>query len=236
MQPQPTPQTIIQTQTKFFLPEPEYFDGTRAKWEDWWRSMLLYIAGNDITNNRHFAIYVWTHNFIPADNTRDSRCAALISGLEGCTSIDLILTAVVKILLVLRLRALWKGSLIVTWILLLATAGNQTAEMIINSLSTFSVGIINHRYMIDRFPLWSCYTNDMPPSEAHILHVSQSGVAICRLTVCSLELTLTLIKLAQELRRVRVLGDTLPESIRQMRKCTPVIYVFYRDGTLFFLP
>ncbi|KXN84186.1 Gag-Pol polyprotein, partial [Leucoagaricus sp. SymC.cos] len=37
---------------KSYIPELGYFDGSRTKWEDWWRSMLFYIAGNDITEEQ----------------------------------------------------------------------------------------------------------------------------------------------------------------------------------------
>jgi hypothetical protein len=40
-------QTII-TNSKSLIPEPGYFDRTRKKFDNWWRSIVLYPRGNKI--------------------------------------------------------------------------------------------------------------------------------------------------------------------------------------------
>ncbi|KAF9451126.1 hypothetical protein P691DRAFT_757603 [Macrolepiota fuliginosa MF-IS2] len=197
----------------------------------WTLSYLMYVSPVLLLTVKlmktRFALYTWTHNYLPAPVSLDNvSYTMLILNYMGSYAQHIFGTedSVVKILLVLRLRALWGGNLMVTTILLLATA----AEMIINSFSTFAVGIINQKYMLSGFPLWSCFTVDPTPRETHILHVAQSGL--------SLELGLTLIKLGGELNRVRLLGNTIAERVAHVKTYTPIIYVFYRDGTLFFIP
>jgi hypothetical protein len=46
--------TPTQTDTtnygKFMVPEPGFFNGTRSKFEDWWRQMKLYMRFNKIVS------------------------------------------------------------------------------------------------------------------------------------------------------------------------------------------
>ena len=42
--------TTATVSTKAMVPEPRFFDGTRSKFEDWWRAMVLYLKYNKVTD------------------------------------------------------------------------------------------------------------------------------------------------------------------------------------------
>jgi hypothetical protein len=62
-----TPTQTIITTSKSLVPEPGYFDGNRKKFDDWWRSMVLYLRSNKI-------------------DEADQKITAVISRLRGGTA------------------------------------------------------------------------------------------------------------------------------------------------------
>jgi len=59
---------------------------------------------------------------------------------------------------------------------------------------------------------------------------------IIRATTTAIEVLLTFIKFTMTYKTQRVLGDGILSRILHMQTSTRLLYVFYRDGTLLFIP
>jgi len=60
--------------------------------------------------------------------------------------------------------------------------------------------------------------------------------SITRTTATAIEVFLTFIKFTMTYKTQRVFGDGIRSRILHMKTSTHLLYVFYRDGTLLFIP
>jgi len=60
--------------------------------------------------------------------------------------------------------------------------------------------------------------------------------SIIRATTTAIEVLLTFIRFTMTYKTQRVFGDGMLSRISHMRTSTRLLYVFYRDGTLLFIP
>jgi len=68
------------------------------------------------------------------------------------------------------------------------------------------------------------------------LHILSHKKRIIRATATVIEVLLTLIRFIMTYKTQRVCGDGVRSRISHMRTSTRLLYVFYRDGTLLFIP
>jgi len=135
-------------------------------------------------------------------------------------------TAIIKTLLVLRLRALYRNSRGVTIILYLATA----LEVMSTTYAFLMAGLNIQWYTVTPAPVPGCPLG--PQNQMSHFH-SPIVAWGTRVASSSLEILLLLISLYRNLRGSKNSfrgGWTLTKQI------APVLYVFYRDGTLFYIP
>ena len=59
---------------------------------------------------------------------------------------------------------------------------------------------------------------------------------IIRATAIAIEVLLTFIRFTMTYKTLRVLGDGMRSRFLHMKTSTRLLYVFYRDGTLLFIP
>ena len=60
--------------------------------------------------------------------------------------------------------------------------------------------------------------------------------SITRVTTTSIEILLTFIRFTMTYKTQMVFGDGIGSRISHMKTSTRLLYVFYRDGTLLFIP
>jgi len=80
-------------------------------------------------------------------------------------------------------------------------------------------------------PLSMCY--NIFHSDLHIYSHTKS---IIRATTTAIEVLLTFIRFTMTYKTQRVFGDGIRSRISHMQTSTHLLYVFYRDGTLLFIP
>lgn len=141
------------------------------------------------------------------------------------TFVVTILTTTLNLLLVVRLRALWEHDLRIT----IALYGAMACEV----LTGFAGGVLGSYSLtlnvIDRSPFHGCSQS----SQLHAMIPLRLAVLIIWCCVTALQVALTVIKFVEHLYPK---NQTFYSHIAHIRKHTPVIYVFYRDGNLFIFP
>ncbi|KAF9442474.1 hypothetical protein P691DRAFT_789402 [Macrolepiota fuliginosa MF-IS2] len=128
--------------------------------------------------------------------------------------------------------AIWDYNFKVTVMLIFITA----AEIIIGLVRGIANGIITSQNKIEGFPLHGCFRNDLSLSQSHLLASADIAIGIARFGAAAIELLLILIRLFQALRQAKLVGNTFYARIVHIKKFTPILYIFYRDGTLLILP
>ncbi|KAF9451132.1 hypothetical protein P691DRAFT_808789 [Macrolepiota fuliginosa MF-IS2] len=139
-------------------------------------------------------------------------------------------TWVIETLLFLRLRALYSNNMIVTGMLSFVIF----RELFIQATTYvfLLVGISTQVHGIVVSPTPGC----MPQISSDILGPENQGMAniwVTHLLSNTIEVALTLFKLYRSLKVER---GSLLSKLGQMKGWRPVLYVFYRDGTLFSIP
>lgn len=145
----------------------------------------------------------------------------------------LFLQAMTRILLVVRLRALWNQDKTVTVILYILTGAGVLVDLISVCIENYYIS----RFAIDRFFLTGCAIIQNEGlqfySIQHKLALASSIVGVVSTTV---GVALTIMRFMGTYSDSRFAGPTFRERISFIKEVTPVIYVFHRDGTLFFIP
>ncbi|KAF7768618.1 hypothetical protein Agabi119p4_7861 [Agaricus bisporus var. burnettii] len=138
-------------------------------------------------------------------------------------------TCVIKTLFVLRLRALYgKNNMKVTILLGIAMTIEVIAAVFIFLLVSISIQV--HGVLVVPFP--GCIVA-FSPRVASITQYGTVALWASKVFSNSVEVALTVTKLYQSLMNS---NHTLLTSFERMRYWRPILYVFYRDGTLFFIP
>ncbi|KAF9448711.1 hypothetical protein P691DRAFT_775198 [Macrolepiota fuliginosa MF-IS2] len=135
-------------------------------------------------------------------------------------------TAIIKTLLVLRLRALYQNSRGVTIILYLATA----LEVMSTTYAFLMAGLNIQWYTVAPAPVPGCPLG--PQNQMSHFH-SPIVAWGTRVASSSLEILLLLVALYRNLRGPK---NCFLEGWKHTKQIAPVLYVFYRDGTLFYIP
>ncbi|KAF7768300.1 hypothetical protein Agabi119p4_7543 [Agaricus bisporus var. burnettii] len=138
-------------------------------------------------------------------------------------------TCVIKTLLVLRLRALYgKNNVKVTIVLGIAMIIEIISAVFMCLLTSISVQM----YGVLDAPFPGCIIA-FSPKVGDITKIGKVALWASKVFSNSVEVALTLAKLYQSLMNS---NQTLLTSFERMRYWRPILYVFYRDGTLFFIP
>ncbi|XP_006462946.1 hypothetical protein AGABI2DRAFT_119780 [Agaricus bisporus var. bisporus H97] len=158
----------------------------------------------------------------------------IIEGLSRCFVrqwvsgflFEIVDTAVIKTLLVLRLRAFYGNNKSVTAILILATA----VELMSTTYAYVLAGVNLQQFIASPGPIPGCQLRP-----GNFLHHYRSPTVVwaTRLTSNSLELILLLFGLY---RSLQANGSYFRNGWAQIRQAAPLLYVFYRDGTIFYIP
>ncbi|KAF5348488.1 hypothetical protein D9756_009606 [Leucocoprinus leucothites] len=135
-------------------------------------------------------------------------------------------TAIIKTLLVLRLRAFYQNDKWVTIILCLTTA----IELLSTTYAYIMTGLNIHWYLRVPSPIPGC-----PLRAGNKMSYFRSPTVAwaTRLASNSLELLLLLFGLQ---RTLSTSNEHFHKGWQRMKQLAPVLYVFYRDGTMFYLP
>ncbi|KAJ3560051.1 hypothetical protein NP233_g11085 [Leucocoprinus birnbaumii] len=128
------------------------------------------------------------------------------SGWLDAIATDVILTIALKSLFVLRVRAIWSNNCIISWALYSLTTG--------------------------KFSLVTVYKN---VSQIRVMVLQQKSCVIRGFTT-TVEAVLILARFMVSFKETRARSHTLRQHLAQVRVFTPLLYVFYRDGTLLFIP
>ncbi|KAF5344855.1 hypothetical protein D9756_011180 [Leucocoprinus leucothites] len=157
----------------------------------------------------------------------------------------------VKVLLVLRLRAVWnnaragkalthkasftsstdhdKSTKTVTLVLYFITAVDTLVKLASVIVDIF----VPLNSTFDRVPLHGCYVSG---DVVWLAMKASAASVISRAATTTIETLLCLVSFAMIYRMREAIGPTIHERISHVRSFTPLIYVVYRDGTLLFLP
>lgn len=145
----------------------------------------------------------------------------------------MVLIAAVDGLLTLRLAALWNDSRIVIFFLYFIFIIEISASFLSAASGFYNASpkAIN----IDHFPLPGCFyfLSDKALGVFYVFNVTLTAV---RLFATSSQVLLTLTKLVKFLKNASDPEETLLERVSHIRNFAPVMYTFYRDGTLFSIP
>lgn len=143
---------------------------------------------------------------------------------------SMIFATVVKVLLVLRLCAVWNNNRTVTLTLYFLTA----VETLVRFANLIVAIFVTISFNIDRFPLHGCYLSSSDVDEL-LAKVIAASIA-SRTAAITIETLLCLVSFVLMYRMRQAIGPTIHERISHVRSFTPLIYIVYRDGTLLFLP
>ncbi|KAF9441051.1 hypothetical protein P691DRAFT_780689 [Macrolepiota fuliginosa MF-IS2] len=132
----------------------------------------------------------------------------------------------------LRVNAIWDHNLKVTVMLVLAI----TVEIILATLRTIIVGVVQHDIILSGLPLHGCYIGEISSSSVHLEGSIEIALWVSQSVNIGFELLLILVKLVQALKQVKNTGNTFYERLLHIKGFMPVIYVFYRDGMLAVFP
>ncbi|KAF7768681.1 hypothetical protein Agabi119p4_7924 [Agaricus bisporus var. burnettii] len=139
---------------------------------------------------------------------------------------EIVYTAVIKTLLVLRLRALYGNNKSVTVLLCVATV----VELIGTTYAYMFTGLNLQRFVASPAPVPGC---TLKPGAHLRLYRSLTLVWATRFASNSFELVLLLYGLYQSLKET---GSYFRKGWARTKEVAPILYVFYRDGTFFYIP
>ncbi|KAF7768357.1 hypothetical protein Agabi119p4_7600 [Agaricus bisporus var. burnettii] len=139
---------------------------------------------------------------------------------------EIVYSVIIKTLLVLRLRALYGNKKSVTAMLCLATA----VELIGTAYAFMFTGLNMQRSIAIPAPIPGCTLRRGRHTQ---LYRSLTIVWITRLMSNGFELILLLYGLYQSLKEA---GSYSRSGWARVRRVAPILYVFYRDGTIFYIP
>ncbi|KAJ3563892.1 hypothetical protein NP233_g8642 [Leucocoprinus birnbaumii] len=92
---------------------------------------------------------------------------------------------------------------------------------------------------VDKFPVENCWGTspgpDLPLTQIILTKAATMFNAI-RAGSAFIESILTFVRFIMTYQNTRAAGSTVHERISHMKAFNPLLYVFYRDGTLFFIP
>ncbi|KAF7768678.1 hypothetical protein Agabi119p4_7921 [Agaricus bisporus var. burnettii] len=178
-----------------------------------------------------------------SDTTSDTYAVGILTNFEKIATIkdlsrcfvrqwvsgflfEIVDTAVIKTLLVLRLRAFYGNNKSVTAILILATA----VELMSTTYAYVLAGVNLQQFIASPGPIPGCQLRP-----GNFLHHYRSPTVVwaTRLTSNSLELILLLFGLY---RSLQANGSYFRNGWAQIRQAAPLLYVFYRDGTILYIP
>ncbi|KAJ3561781.1 hypothetical protein NP233_g9987 [Leucocoprinus birnbaumii] len=94
------------------------------------------------------------------------------------------------------------------------------------------------QWQMDKLPIEGClFGGPGPPPLIEIVHAKAVSIWNgIRAGSVLIESILTFVKFIIMCQDTRAAGSTIHEHISHIRTFTPLLYVFYRDGTLFFIP
>ncbi|KAJ3568196.1 hypothetical protein NP233_g5877 [Leucocoprinus birnbaumii] len=147
-------------------------------------------------------------------------------------AVNAILPVVLRFLLAMRIRAVWNNSYIVTvvlytLVLMEGLIGVTAAILTIYSSMVSAVGDV---------PLHGClYSNEFDTMGSISTRVTGTFVAY-GLFASTTAIGLTVVPFMRYYRMLKLTGPAPLERISHMRLVTPLLYVFYRDGTLLLIP
>ncbi|KAF9441757.1 hypothetical protein P691DRAFT_765919 [Macrolepiota fuliginosa MF-IS2] len=232
----------------------------------------IYRGPWSLIRTMYLSLRVWSfirvttdiYNYLPSvKSTRESaliitihtnKCMIIFScvGIFWLGAVaDTLMTVTTKVLLIMRLRALWNCNRGVTIFLAISTASmslssctgsanpdtNNPAELLIYMIMSFFDCVSFQKYGSDSIPLHGCYIGpNLPPNILLAWFRMHKGAWITRFSIILMEVILTLVKFWGTLADVKATGASLRARIAFFKNFSPVIYVFYRDGTLFFIP
>jgi len=96
------------------------------------------------------------------------------------------------------------------------------------------VGQIHHILLYMQVLAVPCSTCSTHLYDAKMFLLTQKS--IIRATTTAVEVLLTFIRFTKTYKIQRVFGDGIRDHISHMQTSTRLLYVFYRDGTLLFIP
>ncbi|KAF9443110.1 hypothetical protein P691DRAFT_809452 [Macrolepiota fuliginosa MF-IS2] len=149
-------------------------------------------------------------------------------------AMDIGFTSIIKTILVLRLRALYRHERKVTLLLYFL----MTVELLCALVALVGFITVNTKYPAAvPFPFPGCWQRVPKPPFSTFYKKSGLVLWVSRFATTSIELVLMLQKFAQVLgKERRGAGESLWTAVAELRRITPVLYVFYRDGALLFIP
>ncbi|KAJ3563334.1 hypothetical protein NP233_g9003 [Leucocoprinus birnbaumii] len=137
-----------------------------------------------------------------------------------------------KIILVLRLIAAWNGNRLVSSLLYFLTGVEALTGI---ALAVFSIYFTRVSTQ-DNFPLMGCWTS----TTELLSNLNQVDGAFMGVRAIStlIETVLTLIKFVMTYKEITNAANlrTVRERIEHVKVFTPLLYVYFRDGTLLFFP
>ncbi|KAF9451342.1 hypothetical protein P691DRAFT_808099 [Macrolepiota fuliginosa MF-IS2] len=137
----------------------------------------------------------------------------------------------VRGILVVRLCALWGCNRKVKYLLWFGFV----AEIACSTMATVADSIKYIKYTVAPLPVPGCYTSS-PLSFNKAISVIIPVTRIFGFVNLSLELLVTVIKLYQLLRDIGGEYQTWCSKVSHMQHFTPLLWILYRDGTLFLIP
>ncbi|KAF5357135.1 hypothetical protein D9756_006817 [Leucocoprinus leucothites] len=201
---------------------------------------------------------IYCHNYIPDNETGWHSVlhwipvSCLMAVWVTALALDIGYTSIIKLILVLRLRAIYRHDRKVSIILYTL----MTIEMIGALGALIGFVAVSTKYPAQvPFPFVGCWSRRTAPPFStfydktalvlwYISHVlpmpSTNNLTLGRITrfsTTAVEAILMLTKLGEALNKERRLSDkSLLSAILELRRLTPVLYIFYRDGALLFIP
>ncbi|KAF9451848.1 hypothetical protein P691DRAFT_772802 [Macrolepiota fuliginosa MF-IS2] len=189
-----------------------------------WIYVLIKVMGLTMFSHDFYTYYT-PHKESTEPNRYDG-FPTTISRITGVGLFEVGDTAIIKTLLVMRLRALYRNHRGVTIILCITTA----IELMSTTYAYVMAGLNNQWYVVVPDPLPGC---TLGPQNT-MTHFRSPVVAwSTRLASNSLELLFLLYGLYRCLKGSE---SYFKKGWGHMRQIAPVLYVFYRDGTMFYIP
>ncbi|KAJ3560712.1 hypothetical protein NP233_g10658 [Leucocoprinus birnbaumii] len=144
-----------------------------------------------------------------------------------------------KVLLVIRLHAAWNNNSAISAILIkLILDNNDPAEALAGIVASTLQIYSAVPWTIEEMPTEACWTGG-PGSSSSIGIMLQMAISIfdgIQAGSALIESILTFVRFIMTYQHVRAARSTIHERILYLKSATPLLYVFYRDGTLFFIP
>ncbi|KAJ3571462.1 hypothetical protein NP233_g3741 [Leucocoprinus birnbaumii] len=158
------------------------------------------------------------------------RCITQYSTINFFT--ETLIPITMKVLLILRLRAAWNNNRIVSIVLYVLTAAEALTGLCALIFSIYYTIISS----IGGVPLHACWGSLADSNLNEILFQVSGSFVGARAVSTLIETCLTLAKFIMMYRELKGSGSNLRERISHIQVFTPLLYVFYRDGLLLFIP